>query len=453
MDEPQAMLRTLERTEYLVVEFGLNDQSYPHLKELNVRLERFVNWSRYLALRTGPTTQFLFLTLEPGLTNLGSIKEIGKQWTNLLSFKVATLSKISRQTFRQFLQPVIAELKNLKYFKIHVEGNVVADLLRLLTTLPDLEDIYLAISSGPIVEIKPSALPPPRPYTGKQLMLQCETPYPPYFPTVLKISAELSMFYSTIKLVSDPDANEDLVSNAISSIIKYQPEVQFINFLDREKPIIRRKNNMVYVSPDTFPLSSPTIMPLTQLENLTDIDFDTCGPVMVTPELLDALASSSPLLRTCHLSPYRLPQSNQHMKSNEFLITLQDVMHFLGRCTRLFDVGLAFDARKPADYTKQAITASPSWVAHIHIGGSRIDDVEYVGELLASLPRMGLAVIMPPDYLVSTFLPTLEEQQMWYQVNARYLVHRECGCGKAHEEDQGPPSEPIEYPYKVMQTE
>jgi hypothetical protein len=449
MEEPQVMLRTLERTEYLVVEFGLNDQNYSHLRQLNVRLERFVNWSRFFALRTGPTTQYLFFTLDPGLTNLGSIKEIGKQWTNLLSFKLATLSKISQKTFRQFLRPVIAELKSLKYFKIHVEGTVVADLLQVLTTLPYLEDIYLAISLGPIIEIAPSALPPPRPYTGKHLMLQCEAPYPLYFPTVLKISAELSMFYSTIKLVSDPNSNEDLVSNAISSIIKYQPEVRFINFLDREKPIIKRTNNMVYISPETYPLSSPCIMPLTRLENLTDIDFDTCGPVMVTPELLDALASTSPLLRTCHLSPYRLPRSNQHMKSNEFLITLQDVMHFLGRCTRLFEVGLACDARKPADYVKQAIPTSPSWVAHIHIGGSRIDDVEYVGELLASLPRMGLVVNMPPDYLISTFLPTLEEQQMWYLVNVQYLVRRECGCGRIHEEDTGPP-EAIEYPYKVI---
>jgi hypothetical protein len=38
-----------------------------------------------------------------------------------------------------------------------------------------------------------------------------------------------------IQLVSDPNANEKLVSDVILCVVKYQPEVQHINFLDRQK--------------------------------------------------------------------------------------------------------------------------------------------------------------------------------------------------------------------------
>jgi hypothetical protein len=133
---------------------------------------------------------------------------------------------------------------------------------------------------------------------------------------------------------------------------------------------------------------------LAQLENLTDIDFNTCGPVMVTPELLDSLASAAPLLQTYMPSE---PMSTTSLKpayeTDEFLITLQDVMRFLGRCTRLVEVGLAFDARKRANYPKEVIPISPSW--------------------MASLPSHGVDHHnAPPDYLVSAFLSTFMEQQM-----------------------------------------
>lgn len=191
---------------------------------------------------------------------------------------------------------------------------------------------------------------------------------------------------------------------------------------------------MFFISPDSFPLPSAVIMPLTQLSHLTDIDFETCGSVMVTPELLNALSSSAPLLKVCHLSPYRLPRSNQHMKAKEFLVTLQDIVNFLNRCLRIWDVGIGFDGRKPKNVVTNVLPESTSSAAHIHVGGSSIDDVEYVGSILSSLPRLGMAVVMPPDYVVPTLLPTEEEQELWLRVNREYLVHRQCGCNASHVE-------------------
>jgi len=123
------------------------------------------------------------------------------------------------------------------------------------------------------------------------------------------------------------------------------------------------------------------------------------------------------------------------MKANEFLITIQHVMDFVGRLTRIFEVGIAFDARRPKDATNQEIPTSASSVAHIHVGGSRIDDVEYVGRLFASLPLMGGALMIPANYLPFTFLPTPEERDLWYRVNGEYLVDRKCECGTNHVSD------------------
>ncbi|KIM28179.1 hypothetical protein M408DRAFT_329554 [Serendipita vermifera MAFF 305830] len=401
-EEPLPLIRALERVDYLAVEFDLNDQLYPHLKKLLIQSERFGDWACYLKLRTGPVTQNLLLSLNPDLPNLVTVKDIGKRCANISTFKLSP-AMTSRALFREVIRPALADMSKLEMFKVHLEACGLVDLLETITALPTLRFIHLEISGGAILEPTNGSK---YPKTDRRLRLDCETPNPRYFPTILRLSAQFSILYSTIKLVRDPNAKEEQLRAAISSLIQHQPEAQDIYFCDRARPQITKESNM----------------------------FLSVRTLMVTPELLNALSSSAPLLKVCHLSPYRLPRSNQHMKAKEFLVTLQDIVNFLNRCLRIWDVGIGFDGRKPKIVVTNILPASKSSAAHIHVGGSSIDDVEYVGSILSSLPRLGMAVVMPPDYVVPTLLPTEEEQELWLRVNREYLVHRQCGCNASHVE-------------------
>lgn len=234
---------------------------------------------------------------------------------------------------------------------------------------------------------------------------------------VLRISFALSISFLKLRCELIIPTTSDFLEVVMPQLVETCPDLDTLAWYE---PILAFRTHsfpMHLFHQHQLWIDRSALIHMGALNNLRFIDFTFLGGIAASPELLDAIAAACPLLEHCALSPAtRIPSSNPEEVT--WAITLENVIVFAGKCSKLTALGILFDGRKPQDGTEEELKGSDV-LTQLNVGASSVDDVDYVASTLKrafpnlkSFSTKTLEVFDIPDHLVLQH----EDLSKWIEV-------------------------------------
>ena len=346
-------------------------------------------------------------------------EEIGRYHSGIVWLEIRSLdTPIAQRSFRSKFNIVVDGLVCLQVLKIEIEPGTISTLLPAVRDLPLLKYLALRISEN-LPENDPSlqerALERPS-QPAKVLEFEYEGRPKNNLRAILNISNSLSMFYSSIYCTSSPVAYPIEMQSMLGWITVNSRFIQSLTFFDQKKPFQWTVDSRIRQNiPRTVFAIPPSILsPLAGLHKLQSLTFNTFSGTMLSPELLETLATSLTRLENCVFRPLRLVNNDGGSGCS---VRLTNVIKFVLQCPSLRHLAVCCDARKSANPpTDSIVIANSAQLDTLDVGQSMIDDSGYViSTLQRSLPALRQVIHGTRDFHISLIM-TCEEERIWDDV-------------------------------------
>jgi hypothetical protein len=423
--------RLLEMADRFVFQLNLNDSHFAKLLSLIISPSRFMESQNYLKMRGNRFIQCLKVFL-PDMEQGPWFEEIGRYYSGISSLEIYSLGAIRAPiSFRSKFSVVVDGLVCLQVLKMDIEPDTISTLLPTVRNLPLLKYLTLRISVDSPEQDRPFeewAVEPPR-EPVKVLQLEYEGRPRKNLRAILSISNSLSIYYSSIYCISAPFARPSEMEAMLGWITVNSPGIQTLTLSDRMRPFQWVVDGHIRANSDTRTVLAilPCVLShLAGLHRLQSLTLGTFSGTVLSPELLETLATSLKSLESCVFRPLRLVDDEGISKCS---VSLTDVINFVLQCPNLRYLAVCCDARKSANPpTGSAVFANSAPLTTLEVGQSMIDDSEYVASILQrSLPALRQLIHGPRDFHFSLIM-TFAEENIWDDVG-RIIMSRQCLVG------------------------